>query len=107
MTEKRNRERLALTVFCRIAPLGRHKQGTWKRVENISGAGLLLEWSRGEADKPAPRVGDSYTVELGLPAHPVFGQRVLEYKAKVVRVSEQKTGKVMAGMKTTQTRFRS
>ena len=105
--EKRDRDRLELTVFCRIAPVANRRRSTWKRIENISGAGLLVEWSRGKSEAPAPRLGEAFTVELQLPTHPIFGQRVLEYKATVVRVSQQKGDRVMAGLKTTQTRFRS
>jgi hypothetical protein len=66
-----------------------------------------VEWSRGEAEAPPPKVGESFIVEVQLPPHPVFGQRALQYKAKVVRVSKQTGGRVVAGMKTTHTRFKS
>ncbi len=105
--EKRDRDRLELTVFCRIAPTANRRRSTWKRIENISGAGLLVEWSRGKSEAASPRLGDTFTVELQLPPHAIFGERVLEYKATVVRVSQQKGDRVMAGLKTTQTRFRS
>jgi hypothetical protein len=105
--EKRDRDRLELTVFCRIAPTANRRRSTWKRIENISGAGLLVEWSRGKSEAPSPRLGETFSVELQLPAHPIFGERVLEYKATVVRVSKAKGERVMAGLKTTQTRFRS
>jgi hypothetical protein len=105
--EKRNRDRLDLTVFCRVAPASNQRRSAWKRIENISGAGLLVEWSRGEQEGAAPGVGEVFVVELQLPPHPVFGQRALQYKAKVVRVSRQKNGRVLAGLATTQTRFRA
>ena len=98
---------MELTVFCRIAPAANRRRSTWKRIENISGAGLLVEWSRGKSSAAAPRLGETFTVELQLPPHPIFGARVLEYKATVVRVRQQKGDRVMAGLKTTQTRFRS
>src|SRR5438876_11948244 len=104
--EKRNRERMVLTVFCRVAPVANRRRSAWKRIENISGAGLLVEWGRGE-EQAAPSVGEIFAVELQLPPHPVFGQRVLQYKAKIVRVSRQKNGRVLAGLQTTQTRFRA
>jgi hypothetical protein len=104
--EKRNRERMVLTAFCRVAPVGNRRRSAWKRIENISGAGLLVEWSRDDQEQASPSIGDIYSVELQLPPHPVFGQRVLQYKAKVVRVTKQKTGRVLAGLQTTQTRFR-
>ena len=100
--EKRDRDRLALSVFCRVAPASNQR-----RSENISGAGLLVEWSRGDQESAAPQVGESFVVELQLPPHPVFGQRALSYKAKVVRVTRQKNGRVLAGFQTTQTRFKS
>ena len=105
--EKRNRERLTLSVFCRVAPAANQRRSAWKRIENISGAGLLVEWSRGDQEAPAPSIGDIFAVELQLPPHPVFGQRALQYKAKVVRVTKQKNGRVLAGLATTQTRFRA
>src|SRR5947207_2379608 len=105
--EKRDRERMVLTVFCRIAPVGNRRRSAWKRIENISGAGLLVEWSRDDQGQTLPSIGETYAVELQLPPHPVFGQRVLQYKAKVVRVSKLKNGRVLAGLQTTQTRFKA
>ena len=105
--EKRNRNRLALNIFCRIVPSARRRHSAWKRIENISGAGMLVEWGRGDSESPAPRVGDSFAVELELPAHDIFGQRALEFRARVVRVFTDSSGRVMAGLKTTRCRFRS
>jgi hypothetical protein len=105
--ERRNRDRLKMTAFCRIVPLANRKRSTWKRIENISGAGMLVVWSRGEADDRLPNVGELHTVELQLPAHPVFGRRALQFKTKVVRVYRQANGQVMAGFESTQGRFRS
>jgi c-di-GMP-binding flagellar brake protein YcgR len=105
--ERRNRDRLAMTAFCRIAPSANQKRGTWKKIENISGAGMLVVWSRGESDVKLPYVGERYTVEVQLPPHPVFGQRALQFKTKVVRVFRHTNGRVMAGFESTQGRFRS
>jgi hypothetical protein len=104
--DRRNRDRLAMTAFCRVAPASNRRRTAWKRIENISGAGMLVVWSAGGADGRAPHVGDRYTVELQLPPHPVFGQRALQFKTKVVRVFEQPNGRLMAGLQTTQGRFR-
>jgi c-di-GMP-binding flagellar brake protein YcgR len=105
--ERRNRDRLAITAFCRIAPAANRKRCTWKRIENISGAGMLVVWSHGEADGKLPHVGERFTVELQLPAHPVFGQRALQFQTKVVRVFRHANGRVMAGFESTQGRFKS
>ena len=104
--DRRNRDRLALTAFCRVAPPANHRRGTWKRIENISGGGMLVVWSAGEADVKPPRVGERFTVELQLPAHPVFGQRALQFQTKVVRVFRQANGRVMAGFASTRSRFK-
>jgi hypothetical protein len=105
--ERRNRDRLNLSEFCRLAPASNRRRTSWKRIENISGAGMLLAWSTGEPDVKPPHVGDVYVVQLQLPAHPVFGQRALQYKAKVVRVLKQPNGRVMAAFESSQTRFKS
>jgi c-di-GMP-binding flagellar brake protein YcgR len=105
--EKRNRERLTMTAFCRIAPSGNQRRSAWKRIENISGAGMLVVWSQGETEVRSPRIGENYTVELQLPPHPVFGQRALQFRTKVVRVSQRNNGTVKAALQTTQGRFRS
>lgn len=105
--DRRNRDRLAINAFCRIAPVTNRKRGTWKRIENISGAGMLVVWSRGENEIKLPFVGESYMVELQLPEHPVFGQRALQFKSRVVRVFRQANGRVMAGLESTHGRFRS
>jgi hypothetical protein len=78
----------------------------WKRIENISGAGMLLVWSGGEPDDKPPHIGDRFTVELQLPAHPVFGQRALQFQTKVVRVFRQANGRVLAGFESTRSRFK-
>ena len=104
--EKRNRGRLTMTVFCRIARSGNQRKRTWKQIENISGTGMLLVWSAGESDIKPPQIGERYTVELQLPAHPVFGQRALQFQTKVVRVFQQANGRVMAGFESTRSRFK-
>lgn len=105
--ERRNRDRLAITQFCRIAPAANRRRATWKRIENISGAGMLVGWSDGDPGVKLPHVGEPYTVELQLPAHPVFGQRALQFKAKVVRVFRLANGRIMAAFESSQTRFKS
>ena len=62
MTEKRSRSRLLMAPFCRVAPSANRRRGVWKRIENISGAGMLVEWSRGDQEAPAPLVGDRLIV---------------------------------------------
>lgn len=104
--EKRTRNRMSMTAFCRVAPVKNRKRTSWKRIENISGSGMLLAWCRGEGDAHPPSVGDCYTVELQLPEHPVFGQRALQFKTKVVRVFQQPNGGVMAGLQSMQGRFK-
>ena len=105
--ERRNRDRLPMNEFCRVCPTSNRRRTTWKRIENISGAGMLVVWSTGEGDVRPPRVGEPYTVELQLPAHPVYGQRALQFKAKVVRVFAHANGRLMAAFESTQTRFKS
>lgn len=105
--EKRNRDRLSMTAFCRVAPAGNQRRTCWKRIENISGAGMLVEWSPSESEAKPPKIGEAYTVELQLPPNPVYGQRALTFKTKVVRVFHQGNGRLMAGLQTTQGRFRS
>ena len=104
--ERRNRDRLAMTAYCRIAPSANHRRGAWKRIENISGAGMLLVWSGGEPDVKPPHIGERFTLELQLPAHPVFGQRAMQFQTKVVRVFRQANGRVMAGLESTRSRFK-
>ena len=104
--ERRDRDRLAMTAYCRIAPPANRRKGTWKRIENISRAGMLLVWSGGEPEIKPPHIGDRFTVELQLPAHPVYGQRALQFETKVVRVFRQANGRVMAGFESTRSRFK-
>lgn len=104
--EKRNRDRLNMTVFCRVAPGGNQRKASWKRIENISGAGMLVVWSNGEAEAKLPRIGEACTVELQLPPHPVFGQRALRFATRVVRVTETPGGNVKVGLQIAHGRFR-
>ena len=100
--ERRDRTRLAMAAYCRVSPMAKerpnHRRSMWKRIENISGGGMLVAWSRAEPETKAPHIGERYMVELRLPPHPVFGQRALQFKTKVVRVFEQPNGRVMAGL---------
>ena len=105
--EKRNRERLAMTAYCRISPTASRRKGAWKRIENISGAGMLVVWSDGASDTKPPTLGERFTAELQLPAHPVFGQRVLQFQTKVVRVVRNGNGRVLAGFESTRCKFKS
>lgn len=68
---------------------------------------MLVVWSRGDAESKLPTIGERYMVELQLPAHPVFGQRALQFKAKVVRVFRQENGRVMAAFESNQRRIKS
>ena len=104
--ERRNRDRLTMTAYCRVAPPKNLRRGTWKRIENISGGGMLVVWSSGDEDIKPPHIGDRFTVELQLPAHPVFGQRAMQFQTKVVRVFRQANGRVMAGFESTRSRFK-
>jgi hypothetical protein len=104
--DRRNRDRLAMAVFCRIGRSGNRRRVTWKRIENISGTGMLLVWSAGESDIKPPNIGERFTVELELPVHPVFGQKALQFQTKVVRVFRHPSGRVMAGFESTRSKFK-
>ena len=104
--DRRNRDRLTMAVLCRIAQARNQRKGMWKQIENISGTGMLLVWSGGEPDVKPPHIGERFTVELQLPAHPVFGQKALQFQTKVVRVFRQPDGRVMAGFESTRSRFK-
>ena len=104
--DRRNRDRLAMTAFCRIGRSGKQRKATWKRIENISGTGMLLVWSAGESDIAPPNIGERFTVELELPVHPLFGLKVLQFQTKVVRVFRQPNGRVMVGFESTRSRFK-
>jgi hypothetical protein len=67
---------------------------------------MLLVWSAGESDIKPPNIGERFTVELELPAHPLFGQKALQFQTKVVRVFRQPNGRVMAGFESTRSRFK-
>lgn len=107
MTEKRSRQRLLMASFCRVAPAGSRRRGVWKRIENISGAGMLMEWSRSDQNTEQPRVGDRYAIEMELLAHPRFGQRSMSFVAKVVRVFRSTDGRVMAGLQANRSRIKA
>jgi len=108
--ERRDRTRLAMSAYCRVSPMAKqrpnYRRSMWKRIENISGGGMLVAWSRAEPELKPPHVGERYMVELRLPAHPVFGQRALQFKTKVVRVFEHANGRVMAGLSSTRGTFK-
>jgi hypothetical protein len=105
MTERRSRNRLLLTWFCRISLNANRPLGVWKRIENISGTGMLMEWSRPGQESEPPRIGDRYVVEMQLPPHDTFGQRTMNFRAKVVRVFRTGDGRLMAGLETTRGRI--
>jgi hypothetical protein len=102
--EKRANVRMELNSFCRVAPPGNRRKGGWKRIENISGAGMLVEWCR-DGQTHSPRVGETFQVEIDLPAHPVFGQRALQFRAKVIRVSRGEDDRILAALETQNCRF--
>lgn len=104
--ERRNRERLKLGGVCRVTPATSGGVPTWKRIENISGAGVFLVWSEEDAPTPPPSIGSLYVAELELPEHPVFGQRALELDLKAVRVVRKEDGRVMAAFAAVRRRFK-
>jgi c-di-GMP-binding flagellar brake protein YcgR len=105
--DRRNRDRLALTAYCRITPVANRRRGAWKRIENISSAGMLVVWAANSTEAQLPRIGERYSVELRLPPHTVFGQRALQFNTKVVRAFQQPNGRLMVGLQNTHSRFRT
>lgn len=86
MKDRRQHERLELSVPCRVSAAGIRPSPCPGVMENISRNGLLFQINGNSKSSP-PAVGDSLAVDIILPARRTFGQKVLRCRGSVVRVS--------------------
>ena len=68
---------------------------------------MLVIWSESRSDASAPLVGETFTAELELPPNDVFGQRVMQFQTKVVRVAKDQEGRTLAALESYGCRFKS
>lgn len=85
--ERRNGNRYKVNTDCSVMRDGARRPVIINQTENISGDGILIRWHNSGAAAVVPRVGESLKIEITLPSHPIFGQKSMRLKAKVVRVS--------------------
>jgi len=85
MEDRRQHERIELSVTCNISAGGMRPSALDGVTENISRNGLLFE-IKGTFDLPIIEVGDFLGVDLLLPERRTFGKKSLRCRGSVVRV---------------------
>lgn len=83
--ERRERDRVNVRLQCRVDRLGQPSARQGGVTENISRTGMLIRWAKRRSGAPA--VGDSVVIRLQTPRHPLYGQRWMLFRARVVRVN--------------------
>lgn len=88
MMERRERNRTELQLDCHVAG-----ESEPARTENISRSGILIRCSDKSAEM---RVGEAITIEVSLPRNPLFEQRCLHLRGRIVRVRRADGALLMA-----------
>jgi c-di-GMP-binding flagellar brake protein YcgR len=104
--ERRKRTRVKLKMPCHIAaPAEAASTAICQKTEDVSRTGMLIRWEAG-GGRP-PRVGEALTAEIQLPANPQFGERVMHFRGRVVRVSKAEGNALMIAVQAGRSRFRA
>lgn len=104
--EQRCHERLALPLECRVSPLNRRSAGSMKMVENVSRTGILIRWTPTDAPNEVPRLGDSLSIEMALPANHSFERKCWYCGGTVVRISRAEDNAPLVAVRINTTKFR-
>ena len=91
MKDRRQHERIDLSVPCSVSAAGISPSPCDGVMENISRNGLLCQIN-GHSKNGLPIVGDFVAVDILLPARRTFGQKSLRCRGSVVRVSSSADG---------------
>jgi hypothetical protein len=83
---RRQSQRVDIKLRCHVSAPALWVPGAMY-TENISRGGILIAWLGESAPLPPPRIGQSVTVEVELPASHGFGARCIHCEGFVARVS--------------------
>ena len=83
--ERRERDRVNVRLQCQVDLPGQTSVRHGGVTENISRTGMLIRWAKQRS--AAPAVGESVVIRLQAPRNPVYGQRWMSFRARVVRVN--------------------
>ena len=90
---------------CQIAAPAAAGATVSQQTEDVSRTGMLIRWEAG-AGRP-PRVGEALVAEIQLPSNPQFGERVMHFRGRVVRVSKADGNALMIAVQASGSRFRA
>ena len=101
--EQRSYPRFDVNAVCYLCGPGpAPAQGV---IENISRNGLLLRLESRHAPIALPRIGETVTVDVELPANHNFGQKYLRCRGAVVRVASARRSPARIALSVAQMEF--
>src|SRR5437867_1595727 len=104
--EQRTHERVNLAMECRVSSPSKRSPGSMKIVENISRTGILIRWLPTDGPEDLPRVGDTLTIEMALPANHNFDRKCWFCGGTVVRISKAADNSPLVAVRINTTKFR-
>ena len=104
--EQRTHERVNLALECRVSSPSKRSAGTMKVVENISRTGILIRWLASDGPEDVPRVGDSLSIEMALPANHNFDRKCWFCGGTVVRITKAEDNSPLIAVRINTTKFR-
>lgn len=81
----RTKDRVSIALQCNFTKADRRFTG---RLENMSTAGLLTVWDAADCAAADLQTGDTWNVEIELPANHSFRPKAFLCKAVIVRIEE-------------------
>jgi hypothetical protein len=102
--ERRERVRVKLRAPCVVSDSAERHFET--QTEDISRSGMQVRWNFSESGPP-PSVGDRLSIQIELPRNPFFGQRCLDVRGTVVRVSQGSDGDFRVAIRSRSGQFRA
>ena len=104
--EQRTHERVNLALECRVSSPSKRSAGTMKIVENISRTGILIRWLASDGPEDVPRVGDTLSIEMALPANHNFDRKCWFCGGTVVRITKAEDNSPLIAVRINTTKFR-
>jgi hypothetical protein len=104
--DRRSDPRFDVATPCQIRRGRSKKSITSKSTKDISRNGILIRWNPDDTAMLVPRVGESIDIEVALPPHEVFGQKCMQMKATIVRVTKDDSNTLLVAGRLEKRKFR-
>jgi len=104
--DRRSDHRFQVVTPCNIKRSRSKGTSMYKSTQDISRKGILIRWNPEDTATVVPKVGETIDIEVALPAHDVFGQKCLQMKATIVRVTKEEDDTLLVAGRLDKRKFR-